>query len=77
MDVLLGSVRQPKRRRRLQQQVEGYERDLISTTEKRDDVLQRLEGEGVREVNDWREAVEAFQRDDKVDVLCEIAFVRG
>lgn len=50
---------------RLQQQVEGYERDLISTIEERDDLLQRLENDGIRKVNDLREIIETIHRDNQ------------
>jgi hypothetical protein len=46
-----------ERARGLEQQVEGYERDLISAIEERDDLLQRLENDGIVEVNGLREII--------------------
>ena len=49
----------------LEQQVERYERDLISTVEERDDPLQRLENDDIAEVDDLREIVETIRRDNE------------
>lgn len=59
---------------RLEQQVEVYERDLIAKIEERDDPRQRLDDEGIHEVNDLREIIETIQRDNQEHEARETAF---
>jgi hypothetical protein len=49
----------------LERQVEGYERDSISTIEERDDLLQRLKNDGILEVNDLRAIIETIDRNNQ------------
>ncbi|KAF2629981.1 hypothetical protein BU25DRAFT_485114 [Macroventuria anomochaeta] len=61
--------------RDLQRQVEQYELDLIETIEERDDVLQRLENEGIREVRDLRDTIADIRKQNEEYDLQATAFM--